>query len=123
MEAYGQPAFNAIGDPTRLAILRSLASHPLPVSELANAFPISRPAISQHLRILSDAGLVSARRHGTQRIYAVDPAGLKALKAHFDQFWNSVLTEFKAVAETEQQPTKEKNDVHRRKSRGTKRRV
>ena len=124
MNAYGQPAFGAISDPTRLAILRSLASRPLPVSELAEAFPISRPAISQHLRILSDAGLVSARRQGTQRIYAVDPAGLKLLKAHFDQFWSSVLGNFKAAAEGHEPPAKKENNVkHSRKSGGSKRRL
>ncbi len=118
MGPYEQVGLSAINDPTRLAILRCLAAHPLPVSQLADAFPISRPAISQHLRILSDAGLVSARRHGTQRIYAVDAEGLQTLKAHFDQFWSSVLSEFKAAAEAENKPTKEKNVAKRRKSRG-----
>ena len=123
MNAYGQSGLSVIGDPTRLAILRSLASHPLPVSELAQAFPISRPAISQHLRILSDAGLVSARRQGTQRIYAVDPAGLIALKAHFDQFWSAVLGDFKAVAEAQEHQTREEQDgKHVRTNRGGKRR-
>jgi len=122
VDAYRQTGFSAISDPTRLAILRSLASQPLPVSELADAFPMSRPAISQHLRILSDAGLVRARRHGTQRIYAVDPEGLKALKEHFDRFWSSVLSDFKVAAE--EQSTKEEKDVkHGRKSRGVKRRI
>lgn len=94
-----QPIYSALSDPPRLAILRNLASHPLSVNELANEFPISRPAISQHLRVLRDAGLVTVRKHGTQRIYAVDPAGLKSLKVHFDQFWNSVLKDFKVTAE------------------------
>ena len=119
MFSYEEAGLSAISDPTRFAILRTLASHPLPVSELADSFPISRPAISQHLRILSDAGLVSARKQGTQRIYAVDPAGLKALKDHFDQFWETVLSEFQTAAETKGQPKKEKSSGKQRSSRGT----
>jgi DNA-binding transcriptional ArsR family regulator len=90
---------HAIGDPTRLAILKCLAAGPLPVVELAQGFPLSRPAISQHLRVLKDAGLVKDRHHGTQRIYHIDQAGIEALKAHFDSLWSSVLANFKAVAE------------------------
>jgi DNA-binding transcriptional regulator GbsR (MarR family) len=69
------------------------------VVELAQAFPLSRPAISQHLRVLKDAGLVKDRRHGTQRIYHIDQAGVEALRAHFDSLWSSVLANFKAAAE------------------------
>ena len=90
---------HAIGDPTRLAILKRLADGPLPVVELAHGFPLTRPAISQHLRVLKDAGLVKDRHHGTQRIYHIDQAGVEAFKTHFDSLWSSVLANFKAVAE------------------------
>jgi DNA-binding transcriptional ArsR family regulator len=69
------------------------------VGELAKAFPISRPAISQHLRILKDAGLVADRVDGTSRVYAVQPDGLRALREFFDQFWTDALDAFKAQAE------------------------
>ncbi|HXP71728.1 MAG TPA: metalloregulator ArsR/SmtB family transcription factor [Candidatus Dormibacteraeota bacterium] len=90
---------HAIGDPTRLAILKRLADGPLPVVELAHGFPLTRPAISQHLRVLKDAGLVKDRHHGTQRIYHIDQAGVEALKTHFDSLWSSVLANFKTAAE------------------------
>jgi DNA-binding transcriptional ArsR family regulator len=90
---------HALGDPTRVAILQSLAERPQPVVELARGFPITRPAISQHLRILKDAGLVSNRHAGTQRIYQIDAAGVAALKAHFEALWSSVLGSFKTAAE------------------------
>jgi DNA-binding transcriptional ArsR family regulator len=90
---------HAIGDPTRLAILKRLADGPLPVVELAQGFPLTRPAISQHLRVLKDAGLVKDRHHGTQRIYHIDQAGVEALKTHFDLLWSSVLANFKTAAE------------------------
>ena len=90
---------HALGDPTRVAILQSLAARPQPVVELARGFPVSRPAISQHLRILKDAGLVSDRRAGTQRIYHIDAAGVTALRAHFETLWSSVLDSFKTAAE------------------------
>lgn len=112
----------AISDPTRFAILRSLASRPLAVGELANAFPISRPAISQHLRVLADAGLVSARKLGTKRLYAIDEAGLKALKEHFDQFWSVVLSDFKAAAENKPPGAKEPNVKRKRTTRNSNRR-
>ena len=99
MNAYLNVGLHALGDPTRLAILQSLAQRPLAVAELARGFPISRPAISQHLRVLKDAGLVSDRHAGTQRIYQIDPAGIAALKAHFDALWTRVLDSFKTAAE------------------------
>jgi len=102
MNAYLNTGLHALADPTRLAILQSLAQRPLPVAELARGFPISRPAISQHLRILKDAGLVSDTAAGTQRIYQIDPAGIAALKAHFDALWTDVLDQFKLAAESGQ---------------------
>jgi len=99
MNAYLNTGLHALGDPTRLAILQSLARRPLAVAAIARGFPISRPAISQHLRVLKDAGLVSDRHAGTQRIYQIDPAGIAALKAHFDALWTHVLDSFKTAAE------------------------
>ena len=99
MDAYLQAGLHAIGDPTRLAILRCLAEGPLPVVELARGFSVSRPAISQHLRVLKDAGLVGDQRQGTQRIYRIDPKGVEALRAHFDSMWSHVLANFQAAAE------------------------
>lgn len=112
--AYHQFNLSVIGDPTRLAILQALASHPLPVNELAREFPMSRPAISQHLRVLNDAGLVTAQKRGAQRVYAVNTQGLAALKAHFDQFWDAVLVDLKRVAESDP-PYPRKERKHARK--------
>src|SRR5436189_2558874 len=86
---------DALGDPTRRAILERLLQGPLPVGELARDFPVSRPAISQHLRILKHAHLVVDRAVGTRRLYELDPAGVDALRAYFDRFWNHALIAFK----------------------------
>ena len=98
--AYEQ-AINALGDPTRRAILERLAESPRSVGEVARGLPVSRPAVSQHLRVLREAGLVSERRDGTRRVYRVEPAGLADLRAYFDNFWGQALAEFKARAERE----------------------
>jgi DNA-binding transcriptional ArsR family regulator len=90
---------DALGDPTRRAILERLLSGPMPVGELARAFPVSRPAISQHLRVLKRARLVVDRAVGTRRVYAVDPAGVEALRAHFDRFWSQALAAFKKAVD------------------------
>jgi DNA-binding transcriptional ArsR family regulator len=123
---------HALGDPTRVAILQSLAEQPLPVVELARGFPMSRPAISQHLRILKDAGLVTSRHAGTQRIYQIDAAGVAALRDHFEKLWSSVLDRFKEVAEASfpqklasssaNSTVKGKQNVTPNRKRGTKRR-
>lgn len=99
MNAYLNHALHALGDPTRLVILQNLAERPRAVSDLARGFPISRPAISQHLKVLKTAGLVTDHADGTQRVYQIDPRGIAALKLHFDQLWSSVLTGFKESAE------------------------
>src|ERR671931_2892942 len=93
-------AMDALGDPTRRAIFERLRSGPRAVGEIANELPVSRPAVSQHLRVLKEAGLVTERRNGTRRLYRVDPAGLAELRDYFDAFWNEALTAFK-VAEDE----------------------
>jgi DNA-binding transcriptional ArsR family regulator len=90
---------NALGDATRRAILERLLNGPLPVGELARDFPISRPAISQHLRVLKQAHLVIDRAVGNRRLYAVDPAGVEALRAYFDRFWTLALAAFKKAAD------------------------
>ena len=97
-------SLTALGDPTRQAIIERLAAGPLSVGELAREFPVSRPAVSQHLKVLKDAGLVMDRREGNRRIYQVDPDGIEALRDYFDRFWDQALAAFKAVAE---QPGKE----------------
>jgi DNA-binding transcriptional ArsR family regulator len=90
---------DALGDPTRRAILERLLRGPLPVGELARDFPVSRPAISQHLRVLKHAHLVQDRAAGTRRIYELNPAGVDALRAYFDRFWDHALASFKHAAE------------------------
>ena len=90
---------DALGDPTRRAVFEQLRAGPRSVGELATGLPVSRPAVSQHLRVLKDAGLVSERREGTRRIYELAPAGLVELRAYFDQFWSIALDAYKEAAE------------------------
>ena len=98
-QQYRVDGLSALGDPTRRAIFERLADRPRAVGEVASELPVSRPAVSQHLRVLKDAGLVIDQRVGTRRVYSVDPEGLEALRAYFDQFWNRALAAFKDVAE------------------------
>ena len=97
--AYGNAAFAAISDPTRRRVLERLALGPRAVGEIAEGLPVSRPAVSQHLKVLKEAGLVSDRQEGARRIYAIDPHGLGAMRAWLDQFWDTALLAFKAEAE------------------------
>jgi DNA-binding transcriptional ArsR family regulator len=90
---------DALGDPTRRAILKRLLDGPLAVVEIAGTLPVSRPAVSQHLKVLKDAGLVTDRAEGTRRLYAIDRAGLAAIRDYFDRFWDRALDEFRRVAE------------------------
>jgi DNA-binding transcriptional ArsR family regulator len=92
-------AFAALGDPTRRLILERLAERPRAVGELARQLPVSRPAVSQHLKVLKRAGLVIDTAAGTRRVYRVDPEGVEGLRAYLDRFWNRALTAFKDVAE------------------------
>jgi DNA-binding transcriptional ArsR family regulator len=87
--------FFALGDPTRRAIVMRLRKGPSAVGELAREFPVSRPAISQHLRVLKRARLVTDRASGTRRVYALDPAGFDSLRDYFDRFWTDALDSFK----------------------------
>ena len=89
----------ALGDPTRRAIFELLADGPLPVGEIARHLPVTRPAVSQHLKVLKEAGLVTDRPSGTKRLYQVNPEAVAALRAYFDGFWNRSLAAFKAAAE------------------------
>jgi DNA-binding transcriptional ArsR family regulator len=96
---YRADGWNALGDPTRRAIFERLAEHPRAVGELAGELPVSRPAVSQHLKVLKEAGLVVDRPAGNRRIYQVDPDGVGALRAQLDHFWTSALAAYKAAAE------------------------
>src|SRR5262245_37196684 len=102
--AYRETALLALGDPTRLAILARLADRPRAVVDLARELPVSRPAVSQHLRVLKDAGLVIDQAVGNRRIYRADPDGLAALRDQLDRFWNNALAAYKAAVE---QPSQE----------------
>ena len=102
--AYGDAAevLDALGDPTRRAVLELLAEGERPVGELAARLPVSRPAVSQHLRVLRGAGLVTERRDGTRRLYRVDPQGLEALRNYLEHTWSDVLAAFKDAADREE---------------------
>jgi DNA-binding transcriptional ArsR family regulator len=89
----------ALGDPTRRAIFERLAGGPAAVGEIAGELPVSRPAVSQHLKVLRDAGLVRDHPVGNRRIYSIDPDGVDALRAYFDRFWTQALGAFKEAAE------------------------
>jgi DNA-binding transcriptional ArsR family regulator len=92
---------DALGDWTRRQIFEALRRGPRSVGELASDMPVSRPAVSQHLRVLKDAGLVVDRKDGTRRVYRVDPAGLASIRAYFDSFWDEALDRFAAEARKE----------------------
>jgi len=96
---YAGDGIAALGDGTRRAIFELLADGPQSVGVMAERLPVSRPAVSQHLKVLKEAGLVVDRKHGTRRLYEVDPAGVAALRAYFEQFWNRQLAAFKRVVE------------------------
>ncbi len=98
--AYGTAnGFSALGDPTRRAIFERLAGGPRSVGELAAELPVSRPAVSQHLKVLKAAGLVSDRAEGTRRLYRVDPGGVGAMRDYLDRFWDQALAAFKVAVE------------------------
>lgn len=99
MEAYDL-ALDALGDRTRRRTFELLRSGPQSVGELAEKLPVSRPAVSQHLRVLKEAGLVRDERLGTRRLYRVDPSSLEALRSYFDTMWTDALARFKERAES-----------------------
>jgi DNA-binding transcriptional ArsR family regulator len=90
---------DALGDPTRRAVLEVLRGGARPVGEIASRLPVSRPAVSQHLRVLKEAGLVRDRREGTRRLYSVDASGLSALRAYLESYWDTALAAFKEAAD------------------------
>jgi DNA-binding transcriptional ArsR family regulator len=96
---YRAGAWTALGDPTRRAIFEQLAARPRAVGELARELRVSRPAVSQHLKVLKGAGLVVDRPAGTRRIYQVDPEGLAELRAYLDRFWKQALAAYKSAVE------------------------
>src|ERR1043165_5210642 len=99
--ANASSALQALADPTRREIFERLARAPSAVGELASELPVSRPAVSQHLKVLKDAGLVIDRPDGTRRLYQLDPTGIEAVRAYFDTFWNQALAAFKHAVEKE----------------------
>lgn len=100
MSTYEQRVLAALADPTRRAVFEHVARRPSGVGELASRLPVSRPAVSQHLRVLKDAGLVRDRSEGTRRIYQLHPDGLLAIRRYFEQFWTTSLDAFREAAET-----------------------
>jgi DNA-binding transcriptional ArsR family regulator len=116
VDAYLQAGLDALGDATRMAIFQRLGNGPQAVNEIAGTLPVSRPAVSQHLKVLKDAGLVQDRREGTRRVYRLDPEGVARLRAHFDQMWTRALSSFQDAVE---KPAKE---AKRGKQRGIGRR-
>jgi DNA-binding transcriptional ArsR family regulator len=103
---YGAAALVALGDPTRQAIVELLAGGPRAVGEIARDLPVSRPAVSQHLRVLKEAGLVTDRQDGTRRLYQLDPAGAEAVRGYLDRFWSRALAAFKEAAERNDEETR-----------------
>ena len=99
MQTYQAAGWTALGDPTRRAIFERLADRPRAVGELAGELPVSRPAVSQHLKVLKDARLVIDEAVGTRRVYRVDPDGLRDLRAYLDHFWDQALAGFKTAVE------------------------
>ncbi|HEY3651327.1 MAG TPA: metalloregulator ArsR/SmtB family transcription factor [Streptosporangiaceae bacterium] len=99
MDTYGEGGLGLLGDPTRRAIFELLARRPSSVGELARQLPVSRPAVSQHLRVLKDGGLVVSRAEGTRRVYQLNPDGVSALRAYLDRVWDEALTAFQKAAD------------------------
>jgi DNA-binding transcriptional ArsR family regulator len=102
---YEANGLAALGDPTRRAIFERLADRPRAVGELASELPVSRPAVSQHLKVLKDARLVVGQRIGTRRVYQVDPEGLRLLRGYLDHFWDQALAAYKTVVEQQMKET------------------
>lgn len=103
MDTYEDGGLGLLGDPTRRAIFELLARRPSSVGELARQLPVSRPAVSQHLRVLKDGGLVVSRAEGTRRVYQLNPDGVSALRAYLDRVWDEALTAFQKAADDPEQ--------------------
>ena len=115
VDAYLQAGLDALGDSTRMAIFQKLSGGPIAVNELAKSLPVSRPAVSQHLRVLKDAGLVTDSKAGTRRLYQLNPEGIARLRAHFDQVWDMAMSAFQVSVE--KISSGESHDKNRRRSR------
>jgi DNA-binding transcriptional ArsR family regulator len=94
-----EKSFAALADPSRRRVFERLRAGPLSVGAVAKGMPVSRPAVSQHLKVLKEAGLVTDRAEGTRRVYAIDPHGLAAVRSWLDQFWDDALAAFQAEVE------------------------
>jgi DNA-binding transcriptional ArsR family regulator len=105
MAYQGEEGWTALGDPTRRAIVAALAERPRAVGELADELPVSRPAVSQALKVLKDAGLVTERAAGTRRIYRLNPTAVAALRDQLDTFWNRALASYGDVVERPEKET------------------
>lgn len=114
VDAYLQAGLDALGDATRMAIFQKLAAGPVAVNELARTMPVSRPAVSQHLRVLKGAGLVTDSKAGTRRLYQLNPEGVARLRAHFDQMWTKAMSAFQTTVE--KIPSGESHVKNRRRS-------
>ncbi len=99
METNGIAALGALGDPTRRAIFECLARRPMAVGQLSAELPVTRPAVSQHLKVLKQVGLVTDHADGTRRIYQINPEGVQAIRYYLDQMWNQALTGFRLAAQ------------------------
>jgi len=123
VDTYLQAGLDALGDATRMAIFQKLSGGPIAVNELARMLPVSRPAVSQHLKVLKDAGLVMDTKAGTRRLYQLDPEGVAQLRAHFDEMWTRAMGNFQAAAEqvpmkvSSKSATGAKDVKHNRRSR------
>ena len=100
MKTY-QAAFSALADPTRRRVFEALRAGPRAVGEIATTVPVSRPAVSQHLKVLKEAGLVGDHAVGNRRIYTIDPNGLEELRSYLDEFWSTALQSFKSAVESQ----------------------
>jgi DNA-binding transcriptional ArsR family regulator len=99
VNTYLQAGIDALGDSTRMAIFQKLSGGPIAVNELAKSLPVSRPAVSQHLRVLKHAGLVTDSKSGTRRLYQLNPEGIARLRAHFDKVWEQAMGAFQTAVE------------------------
>jgi DNA-binding transcriptional ArsR family regulator len=119
VDAYLQAGLDALGDATRMCIFQKLANGPIAVNELAQMLPVSRPAVSQHLKVLKDAGLVTDSRAGTRRLYQLNPAGVARLRGHFDRMWTQAMSNFQAAAEKDspqREPLKQEASVKEKRT-------
>jgi len=117
VDAYLQAGLDALGDATRMAIFQKLAAGPLAVNQLASTLPVTRPAVSQHLKVLREAGLVTDTRAGTRRLYRLNPEGVAHLRAHFDRMWTQAMSALQTAVEKPSQFSGEKHARANRRSR------